>query len=83
MSYLTELKIRTRLMLGFGIVLLFATVLLILGLYKLSQLQGSTDYIFQTKVASLNAATEMREQGRALALVLRKMSSPRDLAEAA
>ncbi|WP_423709503.1 methyl-accepting chemotaxis protein [Undibacterium sp. WLX3042] len=83
MNYLTELKIRTRLMLGFGIVLLFATVLLILGLYKMSQLQGSTDYIFQTKVASLNAATEMREQGRALALVLRKMSSPRDLAEAA
>jgi len=83
MNYLTELKIRTRLMLGFGIVLLFATVLLVLGLYKMSQLQGSTDYIFQTKVASLNAATEMREQGRALALVLRKMSSPRDLAEAA
>ncbi|MFZ6759220.1 methyl-accepting chemotaxis protein [Undibacterium sp. Ji50W] len=82
MNQLLRLKISGRLALGFGLVILFASGLLVLGLFRMSQLQGSTDYIFNTKVASLDAATDMREQGRALALVLRKMTSPSDLAEA-
>ncbi|MFZ6771088.1 methyl-accepting chemotaxis protein [Undibacterium sp. SXout7W] len=82
MKQLAHLKISARLALGFGIVLLFATGLLLLSLYRMSQLQGSTDYIFNNKVASLSAATEMREQGRAIALVLRKMAAPSDQAEA-
>ncbi|MDO8652286.1 MAG: methyl-accepting chemotaxis protein [Undibacterium sp.] len=82
MNQLANLKIGTRLALGFGLVLLFATVLLVMGLFRMSQLQNSTDYIFNNKVASLNAATEMREQGRALALVLRKMTAPTDVADA-
>ncbi|MBC3920121.1 MCP four helix bundle domain-containing protein [Undibacterium sp. CY18W] len=82
MNQLLRLKISGRLALGFGLVILFASGLLVLGLFRMSQLQGSTNYIFNTKVASLDAATDMREQGRALALVLRKMTSPSDLAEA-
>ncbi|MES2070899.1 MAG: methyl-accepting chemotaxis protein [Pseudomonadota bacterium] len=82
MNQLSNIKIGTRLALGFGLVLLFATGLLVLGLLRMSQLQGSTDYIFNNKVAALNAATDMREQGRALALVLRKMTAPTDVAEA-
>ncbi|MFZ6644571.1 methyl-accepting chemotaxis protein [Undibacterium sp. TJN25] len=82
MNQLSNIKIGTRLALGFGLVLLFATGLLVMGLFRMSQLQGSTDYIFNNKVAALNAATDMREQGRALALVLRKMTSPTDVAEA-
>ncbi|MBC3906505.1 methyl-accepting chemotaxis protein [Undibacterium umbellatum] len=82
MNQLSRLKISARLALGFGLVILFACGLLILGLFRLSQLQASTDYIFNTKVASLDAATDMREQGRALALVLRKMTAPSDMAEA-
>ncbi|CAN5789607.1 methyl-accepting chemotaxis protein [soil metagenome] len=81
MNQLSHLKIGTRLALGFGLVLLFATGLLVMGLFRMSQLQNSTDYIFNNKVASLNAATEMREQGRSLSLVLRKMTAPTDVAE--
>ncbi|MBC3930935.1 methyl-accepting chemotaxis protein [Undibacterium curvum] len=81
-TILTRITIRLRLTLGFGIVLLLTSGILGLGLFKLSQLQRSTDYIFQTKVASLDAATEMREQGRALTLTLRKMTAPRDQGEA-
>ncbi|MFZ6742788.1 methyl-accepting chemotaxis protein [Undibacterium sp. JH2W] len=82
MNQLSRLKISSRLAVGFGLVILFSCGLLILGLFRLSQLQASTDYIFNTKVASLDAATDMREQGRALALVLRKMTAPSDMAEA-
>ena len=82
MKQLLRLKISARLALGFGLVIVFACGLLVLGLFRLSQLQATTDYIFNTKVASLDAATDMREQGRALALVLRKMTAPSDTAEA-
>ncbi|BBB61152.1 methyl-accepting chemotaxis protein [Undibacterium sp. KW1] len=82
MNQLSRLKISGRLALGFGLVILLSCGLLVLGLFRLSQLQASTDYIFNTKVASLDAATDMREQGRALALVLRKMTAPSDMAEA-
>ncbi|MDE2427383.1 MAG: HAMP domain-containing protein [Burkholderiales bacterium] len=82
MNQLARIKISARLALGFGLVLLFAIGLLALGLYRMSQLQGSTNYIFNTKVASLNAATDMREQGRAVALILRKMVAPSNQEEA-
>ncbi|MCH8620589.1 methyl-accepting chemotaxis protein [Undibacterium sp. TS12] len=82
MNQLSRLKISARLAAGFGLVIFFASALLVLSLFRMSQLQGSTDYIFNTKVVSLNAATDMREQGRSLALVLKKMTAPSDLAEA-
>lgn len=82
MNYFHNLKIQARLTLGFGIVLAFASCLLILGLYQMHQLQGLTNHIFETKVASMQAAVDMREQGRGLAQVLRKMTAPRDQAEA-
>ncbi|MFZ6814703.1 methyl-accepting chemotaxis protein [Undibacterium sp. Rencai35W] len=82
MKLLSNIRIGTRLTLGFGLVLLFALGLLALGIFRLSQQHGSLDYIFNNKVASLSAATEMREQGRALSLVLRKMTAPTDVAEA-
>ena len=82
MNALAHVNIRIRLLIGFGSVLLFTSALLLLALFKMSQLHASTEYIFQTKVASLAAATEMREQARGLALVLRKMCAPRDSAEA-
>ncbi|MEB0233272.1 MCP four helix bundle domain-containing protein, partial [Undibacterium sp. 10I3] len=82
MKLLANIRIGTRLTIGFGLVLFFATGLLILGLFRMSQMQSSMDYIFNNKIASLSAATDMREQGRALALVLRKMTAPTDAAEA-
>lgn len=82
MKQLLNFKIGTRLAFGFGLVLLFAAALLAMGLYRMNQLQSSTDYIVNNKVASLNASTEMNVQGRALALILRKMTAPTDAGEA-
>jgi methyl-accepting chemotaxis protein len=76
MKQLIKIKIATRLALGFGLVLLFASGLLAMGLWGMSQLHQSTDFILNNKVASLNAATEMREQARMLDLVLHKLASP-------
>ncbi|MBX9900108.1 MAG: MCP four helix bundle domain-containing protein [Burkholderiaceae bacterium] len=81
MNRLTHLKIATRLTLGFSLVLALSTVILLMGLFRMSQLHKSTDYIVNNKVAALNAAVEMRSQGRALALILRKMTAPTDTAE--
>lgn len=76
LNQLFNLKIGTRLALGFGLVLFFASGLLAMGLWGMSQLHQSTDYLLNNKVASLNAATEMREQARMLDLLLRKLASP-------
>lgn len=81
MNRLTHLKIATRLTLGFSLVLALSTAILLMGLFRMSQLHKSTDYIVNNKVAALNAAIEMRSQGRALALILRKMTAPTDTAE--
>ncbi|HEY8099225.1 MAG TPA: methyl-accepting chemotaxis protein [Burkholderiaceae bacterium] len=82
MKTLTNVKIGTRLTLGFGLVLLFSALLLLLGLLRMSQLQSSTDYIYNQKVVSLNSAADMLDQGYVLALVLRKMVAPTDMTEA-
>jgi methyl-accepting chemotaxis protein len=76
MNQLFSIKIGTRLALGFGLVLFFASGLLAMGLWGMSQMHRSTDFILNNKVASLNAATEMREQARMLDLVLHKLASP-------
>lgn len=81
MNVLTRFKIATRLAIGFGLVLLLASAMLLMGLYRMSQLRTSTDYIFNSKVASLNAAEDMRAQGRSLSLILRKLTAPKDSAE--
>ena len=81
MNRLTHLKIATRLTLGFSLVLALSTAILLMGLFRMSQLHKSTDFIVNNKVAALNAAIEMRSQGRALALILRKMTAPTDTAE--
>lgn len=81
MNSLARFKIATRLAIGFGLVLLLATALLFMGLFHMSQLRASTDYIFNSKVASLNAAADMRAQGRSLSLILRKLTAPTDSAE--
>ena len=82
MKLISDIKIGMRLACGFGLVLLFAIGLLALGMLRMSQLQRSTDFIVNTKVAGLDAATEMREQGRALVLVLRRITTPVNQAEA-
>ena len=79
---ISDIRIGMRLALGFGLVIACSIALLILGLWRMSELQVSTDSIVSEKAASLNYATDMREAGWMLALTLRKMSTPSDAAEA-
>ena len=78
---MSNLKIGARLMLGFGLVLLCAGVLLGLGLWRMSQLQAGANAIVNSKVAGLTSAMGMREAGSGLALALRKVATPTDAAE--
>ncbi|MES2118653.1 MAG: methyl-accepting chemotaxis protein [Pseudomonadota bacterium] len=80
LTYLARIKIGARLALGFGLVLLFASGLLAMGLWRMAQLHGATDYMVNDKVGSLNAVTEMREQGRAMVTVLARLAAPTELA---
>jgi methyl-accepting chemotaxis protein len=82
MYKLTDIKIGFRLTLGFGLILSCALILLVLGLWRMSELQASTDFIVNGKVKTLINATGMRESGWALALTLRKVSTPTDAMEA-
>jgi methyl-accepting chemotaxis protein len=81
MFMISDLKIGTRLALGFSLVLLCATALLGLGLWRMSQLQGNAEEIVTGRVAALTNAMEMRETGVGLALALRKIATPTDATE--
>jgi methyl-accepting chemotaxis protein len=79
---ISDINIGSRLLLGFGLVLLGAAALLLLGLWRMSQLHAAADDIVNDKAASLAYATDMKEAGWALALTLRKLSTPADGDEA-
>jgi methyl-accepting chemotaxis protein len=78
---ITNIKIGARLALGFCLVLLCAAAVLLNGLWRMSEMQGSSAYIIDQKVASMTTAMNMRESGSALALALRKVVTPTDAAE--
>jgi methyl-accepting chemotaxis protein len=81
MFKISDIKIGTRLALGFGLVLLCATALLVLGLWRMGELHGNTEEIVNEKVSSLTSSMEMREVGWGLALSLRKIATPTDATE--
>jgi methyl-accepting chemotaxis protein len=81
MFMISDIKIGTRLALGFGMVLLCATALLVLGLWRMSALNTNTEVIVNEKVSSLTNAMEMREVGWSIALALRKIATPTDATE--
>jgi methyl-accepting chemotaxis protein len=81
MIKLSDMKIGTRLGLGFCLVLLCATMLLLLGLWRMSDLQGNSERIVNEDVAGLTAALQMREAGWSMSLAIRRASSPTDAAE--
>jgi methyl-accepting chemotaxis protein len=81
MFKISDIKIGTRLALGFSLVLLCATTLLVLGLWRMSALHANTELIVTEKVGSLTSAMEMREAGWSLALSLRKIATPTDATE--
>ena len=81
MFMISDLKIGTRLALGFGVVLLCDTALLCLGLLRMSQLESNTEQVVTEKVGGLTSAMEMRETGVGVALALRKVATPTDATE--
>lgn len=81
MISLSDIRIGARLGLGFGLVLLCATLLLILGLWSMSGLHSNAQRLVDEDIASLTAALEMREAGWSLALALRKIATPTDATE--
>lgn len=80
-AWIVRLHIGTRLALGFGLVLLFSSILLVLGLWGMRSLQHTADDLLDSKVAGLNAATQMREHARVFAVVLQRLSAPLSMEE--
>jgi len=78
---ISNIKIGARLALGFCLVLLCAAAILLNGLWRMTEMESSSAYIIDQKVASMTAAMSMRESGSALALALRKVVTPTDAAE--
>ncbi|MCA1323411.1 methyl-accepting chemotaxis protein [Herbaspirillum sp. alder98] len=76
-----RLKIGTRLAVGFCLILLCAAAILAIGLWRMAELQASSEYVIGKKVAGMTTAMNMRESGSELALALRKVVTPTDAAE--
>jgi methyl-accepting chemotaxis protein len=81
MYSLSNLKIGARLILGFGVVLACALALLVLGLWRMSELQATSDRMVNNNVASMRSAVEMREMGWVALLSLRHIAIPTDSRE--
>jgi len=76
-----HLKIGSRLAFGFCLILLLATAILLIGLWRMAELEASSEYVIDQKVAAMTSAMNMREAGSQLALALRKVVTPTDAAE--
>ncbi|MDR6396564.1 methyl-accepting chemotaxis protein [Herbaspirillum seropedicae] len=76
-----RLKIGSRLAFGFCLILLLATAILLIGLWRMAELEAASEYVIDEKVAAMTAALNMREAGSQLALALRKVVTPTDAAE--
>src|SRR5450830_867855 len=79
MTIISNMKIGTRLALGFCIVLACALIILLAGLWQMSALQANSEFIIGKKVAGLTSAVAMRGSGDGLALALQKVVAPIDL----
>jgi len=78
MALMSNLRIGSRLALGFGLVLLGALALLVLGLWRMTELRAEAVALVDTKVVSLTSAIGMREASASLELALRKVATPTD-----
>ncbi len=81
MALMSNFRIGTRLALGFGLVLLGALALLVLGLWRMTELRAEAVALVETKVVSLTSAIGMREASASLELALRKVATPTDRTE--
>ncbi len=81
MFVLSNIKIGARLAYGFSLILLCTFGLLAFVLWRMGDLQVDTEHILNNKVAVITNAMDMREQGLALSLTLRKVTAPTDAGE--
>ena len=76
-----RLKIGSRLAFGFCLILLLATAILLIGLWRMAEMEAGSEYVIEKKVTAMTTAMNMREAGSELALALRKVVTPTDAAE--
>ncbi len=76
-----RLKIGSRLAFGFCLILLLATAILLIGLWRMAEMEASSEYVIEKKVTAMTTAMHMREAGSEMALALRKVVTPTDAAE--
>src|SRR5450830_1866463 len=81
MTIISNMKIGTRLALGFCIVLACALIILLAGLWQMSALQANSEYLISKKVAGLTSAVAMRVSADGLALALQKVVAPADMVQ--
>ena len=70
---MNNLKVRTRLSLGFGFVCLLLAMTIAIGINKASMLNAGTIYIVSNKVPKMEMAHELLEHVDAVAIALRNM----------
>ena len=51
-----HLKIGSRLAFGFCLILLLATAILLIGLWRMAELEASSEYVIDQKVAAMTSA---------------------------
>ena len=71
MDSLSRMKVGPRLMLGFGIVLLFMLIILGIGLSRLAMLQSNLEVIVQRDYAKITLLNKMRDAVRFRGIALR------------
>jgi methyl-accepting chemotaxis protein len=76
-----NMKIGTRLTVGFSLILLCAAIILALGLWRMAALHGNNEYVINNKVAGMTTAMHLHEAGSELAMALRKVVTPTDANE--
>jgi methyl-accepting chemotaxis protein len=78
---LKNLTIGTRLNIGFGVVLLLVIALTVLGLRSMSLINDALVVIAGNNVAKMDAASEMRDAQRRIAIAVRDMALLKDTAQ--
>ncbi len=80
MNFLCSLKVGARLGVGFGTLVLLLLALGLIGLSRMSQLQGNLDSIVNQDYAKVNLVNTMRDAVRYQAVALRDVVMQEDLA---
>ena len=73
MGSLTRMRVGTRLMLGFGIVLAFMLIMLVISLSRMAMIQSNLEEIVQRNYAQITLLNKMRDAVRFRGIALRDM----------